>query len=507
MASKMASTSSTAPPSAFASLLRQSKFASYDRGIGQVYTSPPAHRVRGNYGFKHPTPSTAKSRKFKYINVTEPDSPYKVMFWQSAERSARWMNTMDELGPRFNTVSRKMGTRSTWGTWLSETRPKDMEVWYDAGEFSTFAPPAFAADADGAHEHEPQRYPTRNFDRLRQDKFWKYVERARGLRNQFKEWVESERRSGRNQHKYTMTSDTPTLAHYPHAAPLFLEFLAQRRPHNWHTELIPAPHPSAALSYHLPSALQTFLESQPLTGHILGADAYNRDEQDGDDHVDGEVGGRHRMREDTTLVGFAGHVSRISRRDTKLAQSVQAMQKLRDDPELGKGRFRVWNAQLIVPPRVADGTRGRPFDSVQSARVTVEVREVHEGMPEMPNEARPGSPAYITADLSAYRPAFDVRPRTLPLDITTMRTNLISSSGRRTYLATNSDIISTLDTLLDSQGRPQGPDGRYAEPIEGHYEQHDVAYTEQDVYEPVDAAYTEETFEHGYEDEYDAHAR
>ncbi|KZS93482.1 hypothetical protein SISNIDRAFT_495582 [Sistotremastrum niveocremeum HHB9708] len=85
-----------AAPSNFASLLRRSKFASFDPTVSQVYTSYDGHAHRGDWGLKRPL--SLRKKRDSYITVKAVDSHEQQTEWYGAEQKARWIRTIKELG-------------------------------------------------------------------------------------------------------------------------------------------------------------------------------------------------------------------------------------------------------------------------------------------------------------------------------------------------------------------------------------------------------------------------
>ena len=100
-------------PSPFASLLRRSKFASYDPTIGQVYTTHDGNAHRGNWGFKRPL---ALRKRDKFISVEAVDSPEQQTEWSPRESEARFIKRWEE-------VATEPTIRGTWERHYTNSRP------------------------------------------------------------------------------------------------------------------------------------------------------------------------------------------------------------------------------------------------------------------------------------------------------------------------------------------------------------------------------------------------
>lgn len=100
-------------PSPFASLLRRSKFASYDPTIGQVYTTYDGNAYRGNWGFKRPL---ALRKRDKFISVEAVDSPEQQTEWSPRESEARFIKRWEEVAP-------EPTVREAWDNHCMNSRP------------------------------------------------------------------------------------------------------------------------------------------------------------------------------------------------------------------------------------------------------------------------------------------------------------------------------------------------------------------------------------------------
>ncbi|KAG9318737.1 mitochondrial ribosomal protein subunit-domain-containing protein [Chiua virens] len=86
--------SSALTRSTFGTLLKHSKFSSFNPRIAQVYTTHGGDAHRGHWGFKRPLPLR---RRGAYITVKNVDTPEYQTEWNSAEPQALWVKNWDEL--------------------------------------------------------------------------------------------------------------------------------------------------------------------------------------------------------------------------------------------------------------------------------------------------------------------------------------------------------------------------------------------------------------------------
>lgn len=87
-------------PSTFATLLRRSKFSSWDSQINQVYTSPPAAAHRGNWGLKRPLllRVAARKRKNSFLTIRQVDTNEHETEFNRAESQVRFIRRWEEIG-------------------------------------------------------------------------------------------------------------------------------------------------------------------------------------------------------------------------------------------------------------------------------------------------------------------------------------------------------------------------------------------------------------------------
>ncbi|KAH9981391.1 hypothetical protein BGW80DRAFT_1454278 [Lactifluus volemus] len=115
MAAAIAKSAVISPPSPspFATLLRRSKFASYDPTIGQVYTTHHGNAHRGNWGFKRPL---ALRKRDKFISVQAIDSREQQTEWTPRESEARFIRRWEE-------VATEPSVRDAWERHYMNSRP------------------------------------------------------------------------------------------------------------------------------------------------------------------------------------------------------------------------------------------------------------------------------------------------------------------------------------------------------------------------------------------------
>jgi Mitochondrial ribosomal protein subunit len=227
----------------FPTLLRHSKFASYDSAIAQVYTTYGGNAHRGNWGFKRPLPLRTRN---PFITVEAIDTKYQQTEWSNAFQKTRFIRRWNELGVDV------IRTRTADTPWLADS------------EFSSkdnITKPRYLEGMRAAAIPNIAAMTTKEFTR--------YIEKLRSLRPQFKQYLRT------------------TLANYPNRRDMSLFQLAQISETDYHKRFIaaqsissynepgsqaiePVPHRSGGLSYSHPTQLES-MYTNPRTqpGFVL----------------------------------------------------------------------------------------------------------------------------------------------------------------------------------------------------------------------------------------------
>ncbi|KIK02753.1 hypothetical protein K443DRAFT_121786 [Laccaria amethystina LaAM-08-1] len=91
----MAAATAAAPTSPFSTLLRSSRFASYDPYIRQTYSSPlPAYSSRGNWGLKRPI---SLRRRNAFITLKKYEEHAQFVEWSHAESQVRFVRRVEGM--------------------------------------------------------------------------------------------------------------------------------------------------------------------------------------------------------------------------------------------------------------------------------------------------------------------------------------------------------------------------------------------------------------------------
>ncbi|KAH8830185.1 hypothetical protein DL96DRAFT_922999 [Flagelloscypha sp. PMI_526] len=113
-----------AASSPFATLLRRSRFASFDPLIRQTYFAPDSHANRGDYGTKRPLPVR---RRNSFVTIASYDEHHNYTEWTRGESQVRFLRRFEELN-----VAAKPPEDRGWGTLLGRTL---RDAWLVDSEF------------------------------------------------------------------------------------------------------------------------------------------------------------------------------------------------------------------------------------------------------------------------------------------------------------------------------------------------------------------------------------
>ena len=231
--------SSALTRSTFGTLLKHSKFSSFDPRIGQVYTTHGGDAHRGHWGFKRPLPLR---RRGAYITVKNVDTPEYQTEWNSAEPQALWAKNWDEL---------KITPHKEW---FAEEHIVD----------SDYIPKT--------QSPEQWRQPyIPNLEAMTRKEFAQYLGKIRAGRNTFLEQRTAREQVGAvTSYQLSNLSKSSTQWHDLIAT----QFSQRRRSNPRSREIEHLPHTSGGLSYAQYSPLQTFLMTKERKGRLADKDRY-----------------------------------------------------------------------------------------------------------------------------------------------------------------------------------------------------------------------------------------
>ena len=316
-----------ASPSPFATLLRRSKFASYDPKIGQVYTTFGGDSHRGNYGIKRPL---ALRTREPFIAIASVDSLQQQTEWSHAEREARWIRKVAEVSGS----PRVVDGSDLW----KKLGPSANSQWKVDSDFAPVIP-----DAPALHKKAlpvPRQAGIPNIDAMTPKQFQRYLEGLRALRPAFREFLEAEkandipekdprghpaRKSKVRSSNLLEQSSYPTDLHK-----IFLSQRAAQRINNSKSHILEQDvHPNGALAYTHLTKLEQYFWKQPLPGRVVG-------------------------RQRSLVASFAGFNTRLPPNQSEGIQPIDWRSLVERGADTGKGisKFRVSLTEVSAPPQV-----------------------------------------------------------------------------------------------------------------------------------------------------------
>lgn len=323
--------------STFGSLLKHSKFSSFDPRISQVYTTHGGDAHRGHWGFKRPLPLR---RRGAYVTVKYIDTLEYQTEWNSAEPQALWVKNWDEL---------KISPQKPW---LGEDVADEHII--DSDYIPQTQPP----------EHWRQPYIP-NLEAMTRNEFAHYLHKIRACRNAFLK----PRITHDDLTSYQLSSSNKSSTSWHDL--IAAQFSRQRRSNPRNREIEHLPHSSGGLSYAQYSPLQTFLMTRERKGRLA-------DDWRGKD--------KHMM---YYVASFAGMAGRVQRKHAGLARPV-----VWDDPNhTGEVMIRPQKADVKCWPVVVGERQG-----LKAAGVVMDLRVWDPRSHFRSNPHPPGSPEYIAAE-------------------------------------------------------------------------------------------------------------
>ena len=414
-------------PSPFATLLRRSRFASYDPKIRQVYTTFGGDSHRGNYGLKRPL---ALRTREPFITVASVDSLQQQTEWSYAEKEARWIRKVAEV----SRVPEVIHGSSLW----KKSGPDGKIPWEVDSDFALGA-----TDPDAAPrlEKEFQRQGNiPNINAMTSKQFQRYLEKLRTLRPAFREFLEAEQaksvqtkgpkgRSASPPWKNKIKSSN-LLEQSRYETDLHGTFLSRNM-----AQAINDPdshileqdvHPNGALAYTHLTDLEHYFWRKPLPGRVVG-------------------GAR------TFVVSFAGINARLPLRKSEGIQPVDWRSLVERGADTGRGisKFRVSQTEVYRPPQVVGSKPGNTLDMDVKMWVTSHGRlDLVAANPNLP-----WTREYVShvsdAPITGLRPSLTNPP--------TVKKKYELAESSKNQEAESQRLLESLYVLLDKQ--QQGPKG------------------------------------------------
>ena len=420
-------------PSPFATLLRRSKFASYDPKIGQIYTTSGGDSHRGNYGLKRPL--ALRSRE-PFITVASVDSLQQQTEWSHAEKEARWIRKVAE-------VSRAPEVIHGGDLW-KKSGPDGRFQWKVDSDFALGTTDADAVLEAGRESRGRGQGNTPNIDAMTPKQFQRYLEKLRTLRPAFREFLEAEQ--AKNVLKKGRTTSSPwknkiqssnLLEQSRYETDLHKSFLSKHM-----AQAVNDPesrileqdvHPNGALAYTHLTDLEHFFWRQPLPGRAVGKTR-------------------------NLVVSFAGVNATLPLRKSEGIQPIDWKSLVERGADTGKGisKFRVSQVEVFKPPQVV----GHKPEGMEGMNVRMWVTSHGRLDLVMANPNLPWTREYVShvsdAPITGTRPGMTNPP---PVKRTKSAYELTELSKNQE--AESQKLLESLYVLLEKQqqGPPKGGDG------------------------------------------------
>ena len=329
MATVAAAAKGVTSPSPFATLLRRSKFASYDPKIGQVYITFGGDSHRGNYGLKRPL---ALRTREPFITIASVDSLQQQTEWSYAEKEARWIRKVAE-------VSRAPEPVHGGDLW-KKSGPDGRFQWKVDSDFALGT-----MDADTALEAKMKSRghsygSTPNIDAMTPKQFKRYLEKLRALRPAFREFLEAEKAKEAQKEGSvsrpiwkSKARSSNLLEQSRYETDLHKTFLSKHMARTINDPesrvLEQDVHPNGALAYTHLTDLEHYFWKQPLPGRAV---AKNRN----------------------LVVSFAGINASLPPSKSESIQPIEwrSLVERGVDTERGISKFRVSQTEVFKPPQV-----------------------------------------------------------------------------------------------------------------------------------------------------------
>lgn len=422
------STAVAPSPSTFATLLRLSKFASYDPAIGQVYTSVGGHAHRGDWGLKRPISLRGRGPKATLQAI---DTRYQQTEWKHARKDAEWVMKWNEMGSRPNVTVLSTWSRRTQG-YRTDTPP----AWHMDSDFAQ-KKATWSDEGMSAREHALGIELAEALSRegmvpdialMTEPQFKNFLRRVRELRSEFPDFLKEQKNAPEPQSNASLSRRAhPSHERTDAFSMLFLRFLAKKeiasRLHS--TPIRPLPHPVAGLSYSRLPEMQNILLTAPLKGRRLHITPNTRDQRHG---INVGVGG---------WVGTEEMAPQRGKEPPSTSMTDYGKyRELRKNTDAGKSIFRTYASTLLHAPQ----TVGRAPDNLSEMSLRMEFVSWEGANVYRSNPYRPGSREYVADDGKRSTPA----PKPAPTDASNPRHSMTNPPPPKPKAVKKTDQISPI---------------------------------------------------------------
>lgn len=250
------------PSSTFATLLRRSKFASYDPCIGQLYTAHGGSAARGDFGLKRPL---AVRKRGARLAVQKLDTLYQQTEWTDGFSDNHFLRKFEEMG-----VTPEVDKDMNWARHVGVTGTVLRNPWLQDSDYVDKIPGKLETELLAGQ-------PTPNPHSMNARRFERFLRRVQKLQPKFENFLAEEEGTMRRTNPISMSTKEHTtlpLHRRMNTSPRdHLRFLANEFARSASasdsTVLCPIPHPVAGITYTHSGELQTSVNTKPIPGRLL----------------------------------------------------------------------------------------------------------------------------------------------------------------------------------------------------------------------------------------------
>lgn len=340
----MATGSASTAATSFASLLKQSKFATYSPAIAQVYVTHGGHASRGDWGVKRPLSVRKRNRA---LMIQSMDSREQQTEFRSAEPEAKTIQRWEEIG--MDVTPRESRLENSWENQYVNRPSRELAI---DSEFSTYTAEDAASNSPASKtpalriRTPPSIEGTPNFYTMSKKEFEKYLERVRKMRPAFRKYIQERKAAIHAENGKEGETEPPHLYQirkendFEDLTHAFLNEMA----HEIHGDpssqaLEPYPHRNGGLFYPTPNAFQTSLLYPSIPARFTNTISYA--------HV-------------VTAGGMVARVKPENNEDYKTLDWERKNLNNAEEVENEHPKVRFLHAKLIKPPETVATNRSPP---------------------------------------------------------------------------------------------------------------------------------------------------
>lgn len=274
----MAAPGASSVSSSFATLLKQSKFATYSPAIAQVYTTHGGHAHRGDWGVKRPL---SVRQRGKTLLIQSIDSPEQQTEFRSAAPEEKFVKRWEETGVDIGPTS-TLHTRA-WSSHFANRPKNDAMIDSEFANYnSTRHTNPIAGPAGENHALAVQVAPSTQarpeYLKMNKKEFERYLERLRRLRPLFrkyleKQWAQQDSSEQETPYLYKIRKEHETMA--ADRIDSFLDEMSMQLHGDAESQTLePYPHRNGGLFYPTTNWLQTYLLYPPVPSHVISSRSF-----------------------------------------------------------------------------------------------------------------------------------------------------------------------------------------------------------------------------------------